>query len=110
MLVSHRCGPQSLISREPVNRSWSARIISECTSGLLQFRELGLGLLKDGNVRIGVFPKCEEILVRGACFGCVSLHRVGTSQLEMGQCADRFIQNNAAMVENFLKLCCSFAP
>jgi hypothetical protein len=28
-------------------------------------------------------------------------------QAKMGKCADRFIQNNATMVEDFLKLCSS---
>ena len=90
--------------------TWHKAEISKPVTELLQLRVLRLRLLKDGNVWIGVLPQRQKILVRGACFGCVSLHRVGTSQLEMGQCADRFIQNNAAMVENFLKLCCSFAP
>ena len=34
---------------------------------LLRLRELGLGLLKDGDVGIGVFPEREEVLVRGEC-------------------------------------------
>jgi hypothetical protein len=42
------------------------------------------GLLQDGNV--GVFPECDEILIRGACFGGVALHRVGMA--EAGERAD----------------------
>ena len=64
---------------------------------------------KDWNVGIGVFPQGKKILIRGAGFGGVALHRIGAPQLEMGQRADRFIQNDAAMVEDFLKLCCRFA-
>jgi hypothetical protein len=44
----------------------------------------GFGLLQDGNV--GVVPECEEILIRGACFGGVALHRVGAA--EAGERAD----------------------
>ncbi len=35
---------------------------------LLQLRVLGFGLLIDGDVGIGVFPKAEEILIRRAGF------------------------------------------
>ena len=29
----------------------------------MQFRVLSFGLLQDGNVRIGVFPRCEKVRV-----------------------------------------------
>ncbi len=67
------------------------------------------GLLKDGNVGIGVLPECEEILIRSAALGGVALQRIGTCELEMGQRADGFIQNNATMVEDSLKLSRRFA-
>lgn len=38
-------------------------------SQLLQPRVLHLGLLKDGNVRVGVVPERQEILVGGAGLG-----------------------------------------
>jgi hypothetical protein len=34
-------------------------------SALLELRVLGLGLLQDGDVGVGVFPECEEIFVGG---------------------------------------------
>ena len=34
---------------------------------LLQFRVLSLSFLQDGDVRVGVFPEGEEILVSGEC-------------------------------------------
>jgi hypothetical protein len=46
----------------------------------------GFGLLQDGDV--GVFPECEEILIRGARFGVVALHRVGVAEAEAGERAD----------------------
>jgi len=44
---------------------------------------------------------------RGSWRWC--LEGVSAAQLEMRQSADGFIQNDAAMVEDFLKLCCRFA-
>ena len=55
------------------------RILKE----LLQFGVLGLGLLEDGDLRIGIFPDRQEILVRSSAFGGIALESVGTSQLEM---------------------------
>jgi hypothetical protein len=34
------------------------------STNLLQFGVLGLGLLQDGDVRVGIFPYPEEVLVR----------------------------------------------
>jgi hypothetical protein len=48
-----------------------------------QFRVLGLGLLKDGDVGVGVFPEREEILISGAGFGGVALQGIGASEAEM---------------------------
>src|ERR1700719_1285295 len=76
---------------------------------LMQLCVFSFCFFEDGDVWIGVFPQGKKILIRGAALGSVALHRVGAAQLEMGQRADRFIQNNASMVEDFLKLCCRFA-
>jgi len=70
---------------------------------------LRLCLVKDRNVRVSVLPEREEILVGGAALGSVALHRVGAAQLEVSQRADGFIQDDAPMVEDFLKLCDRFA-
>jgi len=32
---------------------------------LLQLRVFRLGLLQNGDVGVGVFPECEEVLIRG---------------------------------------------
>jgi hypothetical protein len=42
-----------------------------------------LGLLQDGDVGVGVFPECEEILIGGLCLGGVALHGVGSTNLKM---------------------------
>jgi len=71
---------------------------------LLQFDVLGLGLLQDGNVGIGVFPEGEKILVRSFRLGGVTGKRVGPAQLQVGQCADELVGDDAGVVENLLKL------
>ena len=53
--------------------------------GLFQPRVLRLGFLQDGNIRVGVFPEREEILVLRAGFGGVPLHGVSPCQSEAGQ-------------------------
>src|SRR5271154_3587608 len=46
------------------------------SSPSLQLRVLGLGLLKDGDVGIGVFPEREEILIGRLGLHGVALHRI----------------------------------
>src|ERR1019366_4089967 len=56
-------------------------ILFTCPS-LLQFCVLGFGLFQDGDVRIGVFPENEELLVSGSRLVRVALENVGASQAE----------------------------
>jgi DNA-binding NarL/FixJ family response regulator len=37
-------------------------------------------LLQDGDIRVGVFPECEKILIRGATFDRVAGESVGTGE------------------------------
>ena len=69
----------------------------------MQRRVLGVGLLEDGNVGVGVFPESEKILVTGPRFGGVSGYRVGATETQVCQRADRLIQDNPRMVENLLE-------
>ena len=46
---------------------------------LLQLRVLRLRCDEDRNVRVGVFPKRQEILIRCLGFGRVALHCVGAA-------------------------------
>ena len=50
------------------------------------------------NVRVGVFPEPEEIVVGGFCFGGVDLQGVSSGEAEMSERAVRVIQSDAAMV------------
>jgi hypothetical protein len=52
---------------------FSHDLLNSGTKLLLQFRVLGLGLLQDGDVGVGVFPKREEILISRTRFGCIAL-------------------------------------
>ena len=65
---------------------------------------LCLCLLQDGDVRIGILPKNQEVLISSAGLGGVTGHRVRRTELEMGERADWFIQHNAPMVEGFWEL------
>src|SRR5438034_59848 len=60
--------------------------------------------IQNGDVRVGVLPQREEFLIGSTGFGGVALHSIGSAELEMRQCADRFVENDSAMVENFLEL------
>ncbi len=53
--------------------------VNEPQSALLQLRVLGFGLLVNGDVRVGVFPKGEEVFVggEGADAGGVAIGRGG---------------------------------
>jgi hypothetical protein len=50
---------------------------------LLQLRVFGLGLLVDGDVRVGVFPESEKPSVSGSGFGGVTLQGVSAGEAEM---------------------------
>src|SRR2546426_11845558 len=72
---------------------------------LFQLLILGLSFLQDGDVGVGVFPEIEEVLVGGAAFCGVTGEGVGTGEAKMGECAQREVQHNAAVVQKLLELC-----
>jgi hypothetical protein len=51
---------------------------------LPQLRVLGFGLLQDGDVRVGVFPQSEEVVVGGECpdAGGIDIRPLRGSQLQ----------------------------
>jgi hypothetical protein len=57
---------------------------TELSKKSLQLGVFGLGLLQDGNVGVGIFPKREEILIRRLGFGSVALQHVAVGEAEMG--------------------------
>src|SRR3979490_302504 len=71
---------------------------------LLQLFVLRLGLLQNRDIRIGILPKRQEILVSGSCFRSVTLKRVSAAQSQPGKGIERAGWINAAMIKNFLIL------
>jgi hypothetical protein len=63
----------------------SAIASQETRRGLLQLRVFRLGLLQNGDVWVGVFPQCQEILIGGTGFGCVALQGVGAGEAKVGK-------------------------
>lgn len=55
-----------------------------------ELRVLGLGLLEDGDVRVNIFPQCEEVLIGGSGLGSIALQCVGAPELQMDEGADGF--------------------
>ena len=97
------------LAQDAIEVAFEARFVSAVGgSQLLQFRVLGLGLLQDGDVGVGVLPQGQKILIRGASLGSVSLQYVRAPELQMSQRPNGFVEHNSAMVEDFLKLCCCF--
>jgi hypothetical protein len=80
----------------------------------MQLRVLRLGLLQDGDVGVGVFPEGEEVFVGGerpdaGSIGLRSLRSsrlqsVGTRRSQMRQRSRPTVLDEAAVVENVLKL------
>ena len=80
------------------------------TQELMKFAVLGFGGEENGDIGVSVLPQGEEILVRGAGLGGLSLQGIGTANLEMGQRSNQRIQNHATMVEYLLEFPCRFLP
>ena len=66
----------------------------------LQTCEFGLGLLKKWNIRIGLFPQTQEILVGRLGLGRLPGVAKGAGQLEPGGRTDRVGQQESTMIEH----------
>ena len=77
--------------------------------GLFQLCVFRLGLLKDGDVRVGVFPQREEVLVLTACLCRIAGECVGAGKTKACQCSGTTVQYRATMVKDVLKLACGSA-
>src|SRR5215472_15909319 len=73
---------------------------------LLQLCVLGFGFFQDGDVRVGVFPYSEEILIRSFRPCRITSHRVSAPNLQMSQSTQWEVLNNTPMIEQFLELGC----
>ena len=65
---------------------------------LFQHCVFGFGLLENWNFRVGVLPRCKEILIRRAGFGCVSLQRIGAAEAQMRQGPYGVVTDETAIV------------
>src|ERR1019366_10773936 len=68
------------------------------------FRSLRLGIFQNGDVGVSVFPEREKVLICSLCLCCVALQGVGATKLQTRESANRSVQYDSAMVENFLEL------
>src|ERR1700686_2151414 len=68
--------------------TWPASTDSLSSARLFQLCVLGFRGDENGNVRVGVFPKREEILICRLGFCGVALQHTGAGEAEMGECAD----------------------
>src|SRR5215469_8419381 len=75
---------------------------------LLQLRILDFGFFQDGDVGVGIFPECQEILIRSFRLGGVAGKRVSTPQAKMRQRPYRRVGYDTSMFEEFLELRRSF--
>jgi hypothetical protein len=64
----------------------------------LQLGIIHLGLLQNGNVRVGVFPEREEIIVGSLRFGGVALHGLGAGELQMSESAEWEVYCDSSVV------------
>src|ERR1017187_9282774 len=86
----------------------ASRLARRHRSALLQLRILQLGLFKDGDVRVRVFPELKKLQVGVARLGLVSCQHVGAAKLEPRQSTQRGIHCDATVVQEFLELRCCF--
>src|SRR5258708_9643420 len=73
------------------------------TTPLLQLRVLRFSFLRDGDVGVGFFPDVEEILISASSSNRVAGQYVCPAKLQMRQCAQRQVEYDAAVVDNFLE-------
>lgn len=73
------------------------------TQKLFQLRILHFRGNQNWNIRVGVFPHCEKVLIGGAGFGGVALENVGASDVELGHGVEDANDVDAAVIENFLE-------
>jgi hypothetical protein len=67
-----------------------------------------LGVLRfsgdeNGNVLVGVFPQCEEILISRLGLSGVALHGLGAGEAQVRQCPGPAVPDDAAVVEDSLE-------
>src|SRR5947207_3025762 len=72
----------------------------------VQLCVLGFRRLEDRDIRIGVLPNSEEILIRGASFGVLTLQCERAAQIQTGQWVHNIPSAYSLMIQNTLEFCC----
>src|ERR1700730_3859137 len=90
--------------RQPTPEEFGLQCCRDCSvRALLQLRVLRLGLLEQGNIRVRVFPRGEEILVSCAGLGAISQHDVGPRQVELRQPSTWILPSHVPQLDRRLK-------
>src|ERR1700747_2374358 len=76
---------------------------SQCNS-FSEFGVLGLSLLVDGNVGVGVLPQIQESLVRLPCGGFIAPHLLCAAELQPSQRSRDMSNGKAGMIDQLLEL------
>jgi hypothetical protein len=80
---------------------------------LLSSVQLGVfrpSLFEDGDVLVGIFPEGKEILIGVFGLGPVARGNICSAQLQVGQGAYRIGENDAAVIQDFLKFHSGLLP
>ena len=85
-------------------RSRFGKLEPELSAPLLQLRVLGLGLLQDGDVGVGVFPESEEFLIGRFRFRRIARHGIGATDLKMRQRSGHKVSHDAPVIQQLLEL------
>src|ERR1700747_73289 len=69
-----------------------------------EFGVLGLSLLVDGNVGVGVLPQIQESLVRLPCGGFIAHHLLCAAEVQPSQGSRDMFNGEAGMIDQLLEL------
>src|SRR5215470_8180098 len=93
----------STVILEPPPKQQTRILQGTFENQLWQLRVLRSGLLKDGDVGVGVFPKSKEILI-GSSRPCeVARERIGTSTADVRQREVRITDSQVTVLKNALE-------
>ena len=85
-----------------------ARPLTLTPARSVQLCVFSLGLLQNGDVRVGVLPEGEEVLIRLAALGQIASERIGTGEPELCERVQyRPERSSAPVIQNLLEIRCS---
>ena len=70
----------------------------------LELREFRLGLFEDRDVRVGIFPESEELLISKLCLGAYPRQSERPAKFQPCERTDGLTPDDAGVIENLLKL------